>query len=236
MGEEIPSEPYGCAYKPLAKNDVTPSLLENMIENRNHSFQIVKAEYLDTYKKRNKCLEKFVKLFKPDLETIELNAKDYKPGFLAVERVFNYGTYKVDSYLESTGIRKISSIFFYLLEVVQGGIVFIDELDANINSIYLSSLLSYISSFGKGQLCFTSHSTALMSTLKDMKYGIDFISSGHYLSSWKKNGNHIPETQWTKGYIPGFAFNLESEDFLSIFPPDEKVLEFRIRQTRANKK
>ncbi len=50
-----------------------------------------------------------------------------------------------------------------------GQITFIDELDANINDVYLDKLIEYFILYGNGQLCFTAHNLSPMSLLKRNK-------------------------------------------------------------------
>ena len=143
---------------------------------------------------------------------------------LGVERIFEYpGGVMVNSYLESTGIRALVSVFPFIQAAVDGQIVFIDEMDANINGIFLSSLIEYLIGYCSGQICFTSHNTHLMSALNvaDNQYGVCFLSPSKGVKAWVKNGHYDAEGQWVKGFVPGFAFNFEPLDFYGIFPPME---------------
>lgn len=231
--EDIPLEPYSFDYEDFSKGEKEdPVVASIMKENRNRNVRFMDEVELETYRETTRRLASFVKLFKPSLRSIDLDAKEVSKNCYAVERVFDYGNYKINSYLESTGIKNLSNYFLLIYYAVRGGIVFIDEMDANINGVYLASLLSYLSKYAKGQLVFTSHNTSLMSVLKNGKHGIDFISPDHHLASWAKNGNYSPESQWLDGFIPGFAFNLEDTDYLSIFPPDDSFLYGEKRDTK----
>ncbi|MFR3343560.1 MAG: hypothetical protein ACLTS6_05590 [Anaerobutyricum sp.] len=44
--------------------------------------------------------------------------------------VMVYDSYKIHAEYESTGIKKLIQLFAYLNEMVEGGIVFIDEFDS----------------------------------------------------------------------------------------------------------
>ena len=68
-------------------------------------------------------------------------------------------------------------LFYYLEDACMGMITFIDELDSNINDVYLDKIIEYFILYGKGQLCFTSHNLSPMSVLKKNKNAITFISS-----------------------------------------------------------
>ena len=96
-------------------------------------------------------------------------------------------------------------------------ITFIDELDANLNDVYLCRLIEFFVNYGKGQLCFTTHNIGPMSILKNNKNSIDFLSSDNLLTSWTKNGNYTPDSLYKKGYIEHIPFNVEAIDFLRVF-------------------
>lgn len=194
--------------------------INNINENR---IPVAKKNYR-SFVEMTKRLEKFVQLFKPELKEIKLDAIEADQNFYLVSRAFDYGGKKlVNEYLESTGIKRISQLFQFLSIAVKGGIVFIDELDTSISGIYLLKLLQYFEKMGKGQLCFTCHNTYLMRALQDHRFSIDFISSDGKIKSWAKSGHYLPEDQFTKGYIPGFAFNTIDLDFFNVFPPEEVI-------------
>jgi AAA15 family ATPase/GTPase len=128
----------------------------------------------------------------------------------------NYGDYRVHIGFESTGIKRLIRIFDYLTLAMDGKIVFIDEMDSNINDVYLCKIVEFFKLYGKGQLCFTTHSTSPMEVLKDSKNSIDFLSSDSRIVPWKKNGNYTPESLYRRGMIEYLPFNIEAEDFLGI--------------------
>ena len=127
-----------------------------------------------------------------------------------------YKDYKLDLEFESRGIKKIVQIFNYLDAASSGEIVFIDELDSNINDVYLDKLIEYFAIYGKGQLCFTAHNLSPMSVLKKYKNSICFISSVNTVHSWAKHGNQNPENAYRNGFIEDSPFNVDSSDFLGI--------------------
>lgn len=63
-----------------------------------------------------------------------------------------YEAYKINAEFESTGIKKLIKLFAYLKEMVNGGIVFIDEFDSNLHDVYLCALLEYLMEYGDGHL------------------------------------------------------------------------------------
>ena len=99
---------------------------------------------------------------------------------------------------------------------MDGKIVFIDEMDSNINDIYLCKLVEFFVQYGEGQLCFTTHNTSPMAILKECKNSIDFLSSDNRIISWKRNGNFSPEKLYRNGMIEYLPFNIEAEDFIGI--------------------
>ena len=160
-------------------------------------------------------LKKFIKLFKHDLVDIEIDKKENNEVF-DCSLIMVYDGYKVHVDFESTGIKKLIALFDYLSFAMDGKIVFIDEMDSNINDVYLCKLVEFFKLYGKGQLCFTTHSTSPMEVLKDSKNSIDFLSSDSRIVPWKKNGNYTPESLYRKGMIEYLPFNIEAEDFLGI--------------------
>lgn len=217
---DLPSEPYEFRSYSNVSDEMKALIDEALGHNRHREVAFIAKEDLPSYKSDTKRLEKFVALFKPELKKIIVEARPFKGDVISVERIFDYGNgCTVNSYLESTGIRSLMHIFPFVQACASGGIVFIDEMDANINGILLSSLLNYLEEYAYGQLCFTSHDTHLMDSLEKNKWGICFLSPTSGIKHWVKNGHYSAESQWTKGFVPGFAFNYEPLDFFTIFPP-----------------
>ena len=52
--------------------------------------------------------------------------------------IFNYGNYKVNKEFESTGIKKLVRLYSAFKAANNYGIAFVDEMDSNINDIYLN--------------------------------------------------------------------------------------------------
>ena len=93
-------------------------------------------------------------------------------------------------------------------------------MDANINSIYLSSIIEYMMLYGKGQLCFTSHNIDIMHVLKDNKYSIDFLNSSQEIIRWQNNGNKSPVNTYKSGLIEGMPYNIFPADYIGVFGED----------------
>lgn len=117
---------------------------------------------------------------------------------------------------------KYDVVHFHLNEMVEGGIVFIDEFDSNIHDVYLCALLEYLMEYGKGQLCFTTHNVGPMDVLKHHKKSIDFLSEDHEIYSWTTSGNYSPSKLYRNGMIEGSPFNIDSIDFIGIFGSGEE--------------
>lgn len=132
-----------------------------------------------------------------------------------------YESYKIHAEFESTGIKKLIKLFAYLKEMVQGGIVFIDEFDSNLHDVYLCALLEYLMEYGEGQLCFTTHNVGPMDVLKQHKKSIDFLSENHRIYPWTTNGNYSPSKLYRNGMIEGSPFNVDSIDFIGVFGTGE---------------
>lgn len=177
---------------------------------------IILKNQLEDYKTNVERLAEFLKLFKPSLKTIKLDIAEDEEYYYCCKKMI-YDSYEVDSDYESTGIQKLMSIYNSLDDVTKGKIVFIDELDANINGVYLKVLLEYLNNLNKGQLCFTSHNFYPMEYLYSYTNSIDFLGETGKLISWKKNGNYKPYNQYPEGMIVDSPFNIDPIDYVKVF-------------------
>ena len=188
----------------------------------NNTMERVTKEEFDAYKKLIKNLCGFIKIFKPDLETIEIS-KEERDLYYECKNILVYKDgRRIDKKFESTGIKKLISLYSALCEVEKGAIVFIDEFDANIHDVLLVKLVDYIMQYAQGQFVFTTHNLAPMDILQTAKHSIDFLSSDSRLVSWKKNGNYKASSLYSKGLIEYSPFNLEAFDFLGVFGDDSE--------------
>lgn len=177
----------------------------------------------DSFAQFEKDIDKlfdFIKIFKSDLQGIEIEKKEDKDSYIC-NLLMKYIDYNVDAEFESTGVKKLIKLYTYFREMVQGGIVFIDEFDSNLHDVYLCALLEYLMEYGKGQLCFTTHNVGPMDVLKQNKKSIDFLSVDHEIHPWVTNGNYSPSKLYRGGMIEGSPFNVDSIDFIGAFDPKE---------------
>ncbi len=177
--------------------------------------RFVDKEYFDRYQKRVKQLTQFIKIFKPDLVSIDIDAKEDGERYVC-DLNLNYGDYLINKEFESTGIKKLIRLFDCFVSASKNGIVFVDEMDSNLNDVYLCKLIEYFMYYGKGQLCFTTHNLGPMSVLKENKNSIDFLSSDNHLVPWTSRGNATPENCYRNGMIEDLPFNIEAADFVGI--------------------
>ena len=179
---------------------------------------VVSIEKENEYRKQIKRIEDMIKVFKPDLDYIDLKFADARGAKLIFKKTFIYKNGdKIDLAYESTGIKKLVRIFGALSAVDDGGVVFIDEFDANIHDVYLCKLIEYFSEFTNGQLIFTTHNLGPMEVLdkKGAKHSIDFINKKK-VTPWRRNGNYSVVNVYRKGMIPNSPFNIESVDFIRV--------------------
>ena len=181
---------------------------------------IIKTKFED-YKKNVKKLYKFLKLFKPDLINIRIEKKEDE-YFYHCSKKMVYEKYEIDTDYESTGIQKLMKLFSAIEDVTKGKIVFIDELDANINGVYLNKLIEYLNDLQNGQLCFTLHNLYPMKYLYRYSNAIDFIGETGKIVSWVKNGNYRPYEKYPEGMIEDSPFNIEAFDFINVFESEEE--------------
>lgn len=182
---------------------------------------IVSKEKYEYFEKCVDKLSEFIHIFKSDLQRIEIDKKENCDVYVC-DLIMVYDSYKIHAEFESTGIKKLVKLYAYLKKMVEGEIVFIDELDSNLHDVYLCALLEYLMEYGKGQLCFTTHNVGPMDILKQHKKSIDFLSVDHKIYSWTKNGNYSPSKLYRNGMIEGSPFNIDSIDFIGVFGSGEE--------------
>lgn len=195
-------------------------IYDNCINVINITGNIVPQEMYKHFEKTVNKLFEFLHIFKTDLKGIEIDRKE-DHELCVCDLVMCYESYKIHAEFESTGIKKLIKLFAYLKEMVQGGIVFIDEFDSNLHDVYLCALLEYLMEYGEGQLCFTTHNVGPMDVLKQHKKSIDFLSENHRIYPWTTNGNYSPSKLYRNGMIEGSPFNVDSIDFIGVFGTGE---------------
>lgn len=180
------------------------------------SGNVVHKDMYEQFKTSVKTLYEFIHIFKSDLKDIEIESKEDGDTYIC-NLIMIYDSYRIHAEFESTGIKKLIKLYAYLKEMVQGGIVFIDEFDSNLHDVYLCALLEYLMEYAEGQLCFTTHNVGPMDILKQHKKSIDFLAMDGQIYSWKANGNYSPSKLYRNGMIEGSPFNVDSIDFIGIF-------------------
>lgn len=180
----------------------------------------VHKNQINNFRKKVFQLEKFLKRFKNELVSIEIEEKP-DHDFYVCSLNMRYKDYKINTEFESTGIKKLIKLYMYFRRMVNGDIVFIDEFDSNIHDVYLCALLEYMMYYGEGQLIFTTHNVGPMNILQKGKKSIDFLSVDHQIYSWKNNGNYSAAKLYREGMIEGSPFNIEAIDFIGLFEEED---------------
>ena len=195
--------------------EIYDSAVEADLSLNEYNDGVVPKEHFENYKMGIARMCSFIQMFKPNLKNILIETKDYNTGYKC-NLVMEYTHYSIASEFESNGIKKLMSLFGCLDAACRGFIVFIDELDSNINDIYLNKIIEFFMKFGYGQLCFTAHNLSPMSILKSNKLSISFISNINTVHTWVRNGNQSPESAYRDGFIDDSPLNVDASDFLGI--------------------
>ena len=184
---------------------------------------IVKVEHFNNYLNNIKKLEKFIRVFKVDLKSIEVDKKINDDVYYC-NKIFHYNNSNgIDIEFESTGIKKLVRLFNALLACTNGKIVFIDEFDANLHDVYFAKLIEFLKNYAKGQLCFTTHNLEPIEVLKNNSYSLDFLSNDSRVASWIKNGNKSPMKQYINGLIDYSPFNVYDIDFIDSLIEEDNI-------------
>lgn len=222
IGEEDQHESYFLRKRLRENGADNQTLIEEIFADERNldlfssvSDKIVEKEYFDKYKEKIDRLTRFIQIFKSDLVTIDIDAKENGDSYVC-DLNLNYGDYVINKEFESTGIKKLIRLFDCFAAASKTGIVFVDEMDANLNDVYLCRLIEYFMYYGKGQLCFTTHNLDPMMILKENRNSIDFLSSDGHLVSWTSRGNASPENCYRNGMIEDSPFNIDATDFVGI--------------------
>lgn len=187
--------------------------------NYNHSFLKKTFNKKKFIEKLNKKIN-FMRVFNPKIKNIEPIFREEKFHYI-VNYNFCYDDYKIDLEFESMGIKKLFKFFDLFNFVYNGGILFLDEVDLNIHTVYLEKLIKFIGDLGNGELIFTAHNIELMETLKNYKNSIFFITDNRKIVRWTKRGNASPKLQYKLGGIKDiYHGNIEYYDFEGIIGDD----------------
>ncbi len=177
----------------------------------------IRKEDFNAYEKPVENLCRFLQVFKSDLVKINIDKKEVE-DYYKCEMILEYEDGKrISKAYESTGIKKFINLYYALCNENNGGIVFIDEFDANIHDIVLIKLVEYIKEYSKGQFVFTTHNLGPMEVLQKGKMSIDFLSNDSRITPWVKTGNNSAVSVYRRGLIKYSPFNIEPFNFLGVF-------------------
>lgn len=207
--EEFDKEDYSdgtIAYIRHANEQILNSFFDTNYVHKNSFSQ---------FQKYVKKMHSFIRIFKTDLKDIEIEKKEM-PDYYICDLIMVYDHYRINQELESKGIKKLIRLFDCLDAASRGTITFIDELDSNINDVYLDKLIEFFMYYSEGQLCFTSHNLSPMNILNNNKCSISFISAINTVHTWTRNGNESPENAYRNGFIEDSPFNVDATDFIGI--------------------
>ncbi len=204
----------------INKVEKKPASLNNFYDVYINDTIVLKTEY-NKYESENKKLEKFIKYFKPDLNEILLIPSENRDVY-NVRKIFVYNNYRVEFEFESSGIKQLVNLYSYLEKCARGKIVFIDEIDTNINAVYFEKLISFFKKYGKGQLIFTTHNIEAMKALKNQSRSIVVLGVDNNLDTWISKGNKSPINDYTNGDFPNSPMNIEDFDFINIFMGEDE--------------
>lgn len=177
---------------------------------------VVFRSNIKDYEHNLTLLTNFIQIFKPELKKIDFEKKQVE-DFYYCRKQFFYGKEPIDIEYESSGVKHLVKLHSYLQSFLRGGIVFVDEMDVNINSVYLQRLLEFLLHYGKGQLCFTSHNLELMKVLDFKNSSLSVIGYDNEVDTWVKPGNRTPYSYYIHGYFDHSPFNIEPFEFLNAF-------------------
>lgn len=197
------------------------NISEDYFQDFNVFDDIVSLNDYELYKKENKKLEKFIKLFKPELKEIQLMPIEDRKVF-HVKKNFVYEDYIIEAEFESSGIKQLIKLFTYLMRCAKGNITFIDEIDTNLNTVYFEKLLSFYKNYGEGQLIFTTHNIESMNALKGQGKSIVVLGIENRIDTWVGKGNRSPISDYLSGAFPNSPMTIEDFDFINIFYGEEE--------------
>lgn len=203
---------YGEVYEEEIFNQLL--MRENLVSDDTVS---IRKEDFNAYEKTVENLCRFLQVFKSDLVKINIDKKEVE-DYYKCEMILEYEDGKrISKAYESTGIKKFMNLYYALCNENSGGIVFIDEFDANIHDIVLIKLVEYIKEYSKGQFVFTTHNLGPMEVLQKEKMSIDFLSNDSRITPWVKTGNNSAVSVYRRGLIKYSPFNIEPFNFLGVF-------------------
>ena len=130
--------------------------------------------YIDTadirvLKAYERALDRFLTRLDPGLESVVYETSDQGNGRtwygLTFNRLVAGRAMAIDYHDESSGVRKLVSLFPRLLGCASGRVAFIDEIDSGIHDKLVCDLLAQVLPDLGGQLVITTHNTSLLEEL-----------------------------------------------------------------------
>ena len=130
--------------------------------------------YIDTADIRvleayQRALDRFLTRLDPGLESVVYETSDQGNGRtwygLTFNRLVAGRVMAIDYHDESSGVRKLVSLFPRLLGCASGRVAFIDEIDSGIHDKLVCDLLAQVLPDLGGQLVITTHNTSLLEEL-----------------------------------------------------------------------
>lgn len=180
-------------------------------------FEVIEKEEKKRFDESVPKLTRFLRIMKPDLEKI-IPVYKVDGSNVIVDLEYRYqGGYAVSYEFESTGIKKLSRLYFALRAASDGSIAFIDEIDSDIHDVYVEKLVEYFLLNTSAQIIMTTHNVGIMDSLNQFSNAIDFLTPQGNIVTWAIGGRRNPQKTYLRGYISGIPFNLSDYQFAEVF-------------------
>ena len=185
-------------------------------------FDIIEKTEKKTFESSLGKLAAFLKIMKPGLIRVEPSYKE-DVDTLVVNLTYGYQSgFRVDYEFESTGIKKLTRLFYAFLAAARGSIVFIDEIDSDIHDVYITVLIEYFLFSSDAQIVMTTHNVEIMDPLNKTGNSIDFLTEGNGIVPWSRGARKNPKGPYLGGFILGIPFNISEYQFAEIFGDEQK--------------
>lgn len=168
----------------IIKNQSNEKIYHAYCEDLLNNLTIGKIKLSDKPKliKTEKALKYFFTSLYSDIKDIyyEEEIKDEYINYnLFFKKLINKEIISVPYELESTGTKKLITLFPLFFNFMKGSMVIIDEIDTGIHDLLFEFIINKLLPTAKGQLIFTSHNTLLLRNLKpEYTYVININAKG----------------------------------------------------------
>ena len=186
------------------------------IKGENYAWIINESEE-EEYKEITKKFAIFLRKLNTNIRDVKVKFKHDGSSLSFCELKFLYHGYDVDYEFESTGIKKLCSLFLAFYQASKNNIVIIDEVDAGVHDLFIKALIEYFVAYTNCQIIVTTHHIELMESIKDLSKSIDILTDDCQIKTWTKSGDYSPSSLYRKGYLDGTPFNLNPFDFAEVF-------------------